>query len=136
VRFNVPVTTTNPEPELSPGEKALVLDAQTDDVSFVWVLIDLGLRENPPSRPDWRPGAHEIGLAFDALERLHRLGLIDVGRIEYVDGGPPGRLAPVRHVAEPLAEVRQRVEEEVAAARQPTDWEFSCWVVATKRVTD
>lgn len=69
----MPVT-TDPEPDLSPGEQALLLDAQTGDVSFVWVLIDLGLRENPPSSPDWRPGPHEIGSAFEALERLHSRG--------------------------------------------------------------
>jgi hypothetical protein len=49
MRFNVPLTT---DTELSPDEQALLLDAQTDDVSFGWVLIDIGLRENPPSSPD------------------------------------------------------------------------------------
>jgi hypothetical protein len=112
------------------------LDAQTDDVSFVWVLNDLGLRRNPPNSPDWRPGMQEIDAAFSALARLHALGLIEVGRNEYVDGGPPGRVASVRHVAEPLAVVRKRVEAEVAAAREPSDWEFSCWVVATQQATD
>lgn len=131
----MPVT-TDPEPRLSPGEQALLLDAQTDDVSFVWVLIDLGLRGNPPSSPDWRPGVQEIDSAFNTLERLHALGLIEVGRTEYVDGGAPGGVAPVRHVAEPLAVVRQRVEAEVAAASEPGDWEFSCWVVATQQATD
>ena len=135
LRFNVPVT-TDPEPDLSPGEQALLLDAQTDDVSFVWMLIDLGLRENPPSSPLWLPGPHEIGSAFEALERLHSRGLIEVGRVEYTDGGPPGRVASVRHIAEPLAVVRQRVEAEVAAATQPTDREFSCWVVAAHRAAD
>jgi hypothetical protein len=48
--------TTDSEADLSPGELVLLRDAETDDVSFVWVLIDLGLRENPPSSPDWRPG--------------------------------------------------------------------------------
>jgi hypothetical protein len=131
VRFNVLVT-TGPEPKLSLGEQALLLDAQTDDVSFGWVLIDLGLRGNPPRSPDRRPGAHEIDAAFDALERLQSRGLITVGRIEYLDGGPRGRVAPVRHVAEPIALVRQRVEAAVAAARQSTDWESCCWVVSTQ----
>jgi hypothetical protein len=124
--------TTDSEADLSPGELALLQDAETDDVSFVWVLIDLGLRENPPSSPDWRPGSSEIESAFRALERLQSRGLIDVGRLEYVDGGPPGRVTPLRHVAEPLAAVRQRVEAEIASARRPDDWEFSCWVVATR----
>jgi hypothetical protein len=70
------------------------------------------------------------------LERLHERGLIDVGRIVYVDGGPPGRVAPVRHIAEPLSVVRERVEAEIASADQPTDWEFSCWVVAAKGRAD
>jgi hypothetical protein len=74
VRFNVPVT-TDPEPDLTPGEQVLLLDAQTDDVSFVWVLIDLGLRSSPPTSPNWRPGAHEIDSAFRALERLYARGL-------------------------------------------------------------
>ena len=135
MRFNRLVT-TDPEADLSPSELTLLRDSQTDDVSFVWVLIDLGLRENPPSSPDWRPGSLEIDSAFQALERMHDQGLIEVGRVEYQAGGPPGRAAPVQHVAEPLDVVRQRVEAEVAAARQPTDWEFSCWVVATQRAAD
>ena len=132
VRFNVRVPTTDPESELSPGEQALLQDSETDDVAFVWVLVHLGLRRNPPSSPDWRPSAHEIDKAFKSLERLHGRGLIDVGRIEYLDGGPPGRVPPVRHLAEPLAVVQQRVKAEVAAASQPSDWEFACWVVATQ----
>lgn len=132
--FNLPMTTDS-EPDLSPGERALLRDAQTDDVSFVWVLIDLGLLENPPSSPDWRPGAPEIDSAFHALGRMHSRGLIAVGRIEYTDGGPPGRVAPVRHISEPLDAVRQRVEAEIASARQSTDWESSCWVVGTHRAT-
>jgi hypothetical protein len=95
--------------------------------SWTW-----GLRGNPPSSPDWRPGPSEIASAFRALRRLHSRGLIDVGRLEYLDGGPPGRVAPLRHVPEPLADVRQRVEDEIASALRPNDWEFSCWVVATR----
>jgi hypothetical protein len=91
MRFNVPLTT---DTELSPDEQALLLDAQTDDVSFGWVLIDIGLRENPPSSPDGLPGPQEIGSAFEALERLHSRGLIEVGRIEYRDGGSLGRVPP------------------------------------------
>lgn len=117
--------------DLSDGELALVQDAGSDDVAFVWVLIHLGLRGNPPSRPDWRPGPREIESAFATLERLGSRGLVEVGRVEYIDGGPPGRVAPVRHVAEPLAVVRERVEDAVASAREPMDWEFSCWVVST-----
>lgn len=112
--------TTDPGADLSPSELTLLRDARKDDVSFVWVLIDLGLRGNPPSDPDWRPGEHELDAAFHALERLHQRGLIDVGRIEYRDGGPPGRDAPVRHIPESLAAVRQRVEAAIESAHQPT----------------
>jgi len=92
--------------------------------------------ENPPSSPDWLPGHRDIDSAFEALERLHSQGLIEVGRVEYRDGGPPGRVAPVRHIAEPLVVVRQRVEAEVAAETQSSDWEFSCWEVAAHRASD
>jgi hypothetical protein len=34
-----------------------------------------------------------------------------------------------------LSAVRERVEAEIASAGQPTDWEFSYWVVATKGKT-
>jgi hypothetical protein len=116
---------------LTAGELALLRDAESDDVAFSWVLIDLGLMGNPPSSPDWQPSDHVIDAAFAALQRLHERGLIEVGRIEYVDGGPPGRVAPVRHVAEPLSVVRQRVAADIASASEQTDWEFSCWVVGT-----
>ena len=100
----------------------------------MWVLIDLGLRGNPPSQPDWRPGPSEIGSAFATLERLRSRGLVEVGRVEYSMAAHRGRVAAVRHVAEPLAVVRERVEDAVASASGPTDWEFSCWVVATPGV--
>ena len=116
--------------DLSDHEIALVQDARSDDVAFVWVLIHLGLRVNPPSRPDWRPDPSEIESAFATLERLASRGLVEVGRVEHIDGGAPGHVASVRHVAEPLAVVGERVEEAVALASGPTDWEFSCWVVA------
>jgi hypothetical protein len=35
---------------------------------------------------------------------------IDRHVVECGDGGPPGRLAPVQHIAEPLAVLRKRVE--------------------------
>jgi hypothetical protein len=110
---------THSEPDLSPAELALLRDAEADDVSFVWVLISLDLRDNPPSNPARRPGQSEIDSAFHALERLHSRGLINVGRIEYEDGGPSGRVAPVRHIAEPLSVVRQRVEAELRQRVSP-----------------
>lgn len=125
---------TDSEQGLTPGELTLLRDAETDDVSLGWVLIDLGLRGNPPS-PDWRP-ERVLDDAFTALERLHERGLIEVGRIEYIDVGPPGRVAPVRHVAEPMDVVRERVESAIATAAEDTDWEFTCWVVATNDRAD
>jgi hypothetical protein len=63
------------------------------------------------------------------VERLVNGGLAVLGRIEYVDGGSPGRLAPVRHVVEPLDLVRQRVEQAISGP----DWEYACWLVNTDR---
>ena len=111
---------------LTPGELALLEDAATDDVSFLWVLIDLGLRGNPPESPK-PPSRDAVMTAFGSLETLVARGLIAVGRTEYIDQGPPGRVAPLRHVAEPLGDVLERV---LAAVDGP-DWEHSCWVVAT-----
>lgn len=118
---------------LTPGELEILVDGLTDDVAFVWVLIHLGIRTNPAPTPDWAPGASDLHEAFDSLRRLSELGLIRVGRIEFVDGGPPGRLAPVRHVAEAMDVVVSRVQTSVKTARVSDDWEFSCWVVNTDR---
>lgn len=67
--------------------------------------------------------------AKTSLSRLLELGLVEVGHVEYMDGGPLGRIAPVHHVAEPLDVVKERVTR---AATQLGDWEHSCWVVATQ----
>ena len=66
--------------------------------------------------------------AFAALDRFSQAGFVSVGHLEYLDGGPPGRLAPVTHVQEPIGEVKIRVVE---ACAHGTDWEWSCWVVNT-----
>ena len=39
---------TPSELTLSDGEVASLIDGLTDDVSFEWTLIDLGIRSNPP----------------------------------------------------------------------------------------
>jgi hypothetical protein len=114
--------------DLSDGEIELLIDGLTDDVAFLWVLIDLGLRGNPPERPG-PPTTPQVDAAFVALDRLSAAGLVRVGRMEYIDGGPPGRVAPVKHVAEPIDEVRARVAR---ACLGGTDWEWSCWVVNTR----
>lgn len=113
--------------ELSGGEADVLIDGLSDDVAFVWVLIHLGLRGNPPSDPG-PPRGPEVGAALQALDTLSRAGLLKVGRVEYVDGGPPGRVAPVKHVVEPMDEVAARVH---AAVRSGSDWEWSCWAVNT-----
>lgn len=116
--------------DLTAGERELLADADSDDVSFGWVLIHLGIRGNPPAHPRWRPSEQDLEQAFASLSGLVQRGLIKVGRIEYLDGGAPGRIAPVRHIEEPLDAVRVRVSEAVRLAAEPEDWEFSCWVVA------
>lgn len=121
------------DPKLTPGEVDLLIDGLSDDVAFVWVLIHLGIRANPPPRPDWIPSDLELSAAFASLRRLVEAGLMCLGRIEYVDGGPPGRLAPVRHVAEEFDVVVGRVGAAVRDARDETDWAFSCWAVNTDR---
>jgi hypothetical protein len=113
---------------VSDGEAELLIDGLSDDVALVWVLVHLGLRGNPPDteRP---PTSDAIGQAFGHLDRLSGLGLIRVGRMEYVDGGAPGRISPVRHVEEPIKDVRARVQQRCDSG---VDWEWSCWVVNTE----
>ncbi|WP_291036490.1 hypothetical protein [Herbiconiux sp.] len=115
------------ETALTEGELALLRDAEIDDVHTVSMLFDLGLIESTKDRPT--PDA--VSAAFESLARLLDLGLIRVGRLENSDGGPDGRLAPVRHVAEPLDVVHARVTTAIAAAQEPSDWWFASWVVAT-----
>jgi hypothetical protein len=114
-------------PDVTEGEAALLVDGLRDDVSFSWVLIHLGLRGNPPPDPS-PPTAQVIEAAFETIERLVGAGLVTTGRLEYIDGGPPGRAAPFRHVAESLDLVRQRVERTATA---DDGWEWSCWTVNT-----
>jgi hypothetical protein len=116
---------------LSDGDVELLVAGLDDDIALVWVLIHLGIRTNPPTTPDWRPCNNQLAEAFRALDRLLGLGLIEIGRIEYIDEGPPGRVAPVRHVREDQAVVRSRVEDAVASAQSDQDWAYSCWVVNT-----
>ena len=85
---------------------------------------------------DRPPTAAELDLIFLSLERLSSAGLVAIGHTEYLDGGPSGRFGPVRHVAEALSSVRQRVEAactEVGATFGRPDWEYSCWLVNTDR---
>ena len=102
-------------------------DGASDDVAFVWVLVHLGIGANSPDRSG-PPTVSEVERAFVVLDRLSQLGLVDVGKMSYIDGGPSGRVAPVKHVREPLPDVRERV---LAAVVGGGDWEFSCWVIST-----
>lgn len=113
--------------DLNDSEVELLIDGLTDDVAFVWVLIHLGLRGNPSAEAG-PPSAEQVDAAFAALDRMAGAGLLRIGRMEYIDGGPPGRVAPAKHVEEPTDDVRARV---VQACLSGVDWEWSCWVVNT-----
>lgn len=121
-----------PDEGLSSPEARLLIEGLDDDISFDWALIRLGLRANPPvvNEP---PAPDIIDSAFGTFDRLDSAGLIAVGRTEYVDPKvPPGTVAPVRHVAEPLDLVRARVHEACASASDWSEWAYSCWVVNTE----
>jgi hypothetical protein len=113
--------------DLSQHEVELLIDGLTDDIAFVWVLIHLGIRPDPPTDPG-PPSASDVHTAFSTLDRLSLAGLVKVGHMEYLDRGPPGRVAPVTHVEEPIAQVKSRV---LTACSSGSDWEWSCWVVNT-----
>ena len=115
------------DPGLAPGEIELLIDGLSDDVAFVWVLIHLGIRANPPTSPD-PPSIADVDSAFSTLKKMTQRGLVKVGHIEYLDGGPPGTLAPVKHVEDPLPDVKDAV---LHALESGSDWEWSCWVVNT-----
>lgn len=121
--------------DLTASELELLADGVTDDVSFDMSLIHLGLRDNPPARNE-PPSLAQIDAAFRSYERLISAGLLRLGRVQYIDGGPPGRVAPVEHIAEPLAQVRARVEEACRSASDWGDWAFSCWSVNTDEGDD
>jgi len=121
------------ERNLTSDELDLLIDGLSDDISFLWVLIHLVIRTNPPPTSDWAPSEKDLHDVFDSLKRLTDLGLIRVGRIEYVDRGPPGRPAPVEHITEDLDVVRSRVELAVRTASVSDDWAYSCWIVNSEK---
>lgn len=114
-------------PVLTPGEVALLTDGLSDDVAFVSVLIHLGIRGNPPENPE-PPSADDVGTAFAVLGGLMQRGLVKVGHMEYLDGGPPGRVAPVKHVEDPIELAKAAA---LGACASGLGWEWSCWVVNT-----
>lgn len=121
------------ETSLTPGEKNILVDGLSDDVAFGWVLIHLGIRANSPATPGWWPSEVDVATAFGILRKMVEADLVRVGRLEYVDDGPSGRVAPVRHVAEEPAASEQRVLDAVRAKDDPQVWEFACWVVNTEK---
>ena len=114
-------------PDLTPGAMELLIDGLTDDVPFVWVLIHFGIRANPSTEPG-PPSTNDVELAFSLLKTMTQRGLIKVGRLKYVDGGLPGRFAPVKHFEDPLEEAKRSV---LSACEFGSNWEWSCWVVTT-----
>ncbi len=119
------------QPDLTKGELGILMDGLTDDVSFGMALIHLEVRGNTPGR-DNPPSVVQIDAVFRSYSRLIEAGLLKLGKLQYVDGGPPGRVAPVEHVEEPAAIVRSRVETACRSATGWGDWAFSCWTVNTK----
>lgn len=118
------------QPNLPNGELQLLIDGLTDVVSFDMALLHLGLRGNPPDRSE-PPNTAQIEVAFRRFEGLLTGGLIQLGRMQYVDGGPPGRVAPVEHIEERFQDVRSRVKEACRTAEDWGDWAFSCWTANT-----
>jgi hypothetical protein len=116
---------------LTAGETELLIGGLSDDVSFSWALIHLGIRPNPPL-VDKPPGGDAIVAAFESFERLVAGGLVKLAMIEYVDPRQPaGTVAPVRHVEEQVHVVKERVEQACKDARKWDEWAFSCWLVNT-----
>ena len=117
---------------LTEGETRLLIDGLSDDVAFVWALIDLGIRANPPvvdeppstgtrSLPPLGASSVWLVVAWSGSEES-----------EYVNPAQPaGTVAPVKHVEEALQAVRERVERACHVAESNSDWAFSCWLVNT-----
>ncbi|WP_395638960.1 hypothetical protein [Pseudolysinimonas sp.] len=119
---------------LTPGERELLSAAEDDEIDVSWACIHLGVRSNGPPSPI-RATPEEIDACFVSLKRLNDLGLISVGRMEYVDGGPPGRVAPVHHVSEPIDLVKGRVLDVARTAVDAWEWAFSAWIVLRESET-
>jgi hypothetical protein len=111
---------------LTEAEIELLIDGLTDYVDFGFALTHLGIRSNPPGPPS----DADVDLAFAALGRMSERGLIRVGHMEYDDGGPPGRLAPIHHVEDPLSVAKSSVLE-VLTKLGSDDWRWNCWVENT-----
>ncbi len=119
---------TEPNPSLTAGALDMLIEGLDDDVSLDWALIRLGILQDvrlPPTQ-------QQIADAFATFDVLIAAGLISLGRVEYVDATtPPNSVAPVRHVPEPAAIVRERVEHACSTATRHDEWAYSCWVVTS-----
>jgi hypothetical protein len=121
-----------PQNALTRGEVEILIDGLSDDVSFQWALIHLGIHGNPRAEKA-PPSTEEIAAAFASFERLVAGGLAKLGRIESVGPAPPpGSLASVKLVQEPIRDVRERAERECRSAKHSSDWTFCCWLVNTE----
>jgi hypothetical protein len=117
--------------DITRDEAALLIGGLSDDIAFVWALIHLRLRRNDGT--DGVPTDELVDAAFAHFDRLLERGLIRIGRVVYADANQPaGTVAPVKHVSEPVDEVRRRVMAACArAAAGQSDWEWACWIVNT-----
>lgn len=120
-----------PHEQLSPGEIEILIDGESDDVAFDWVLIHLGIHTNAGDRPG-PPTVDEALAAIAAVEGLVTAGLVRIGRVEYIDGGPPGRFGPIKHVSEPVDVVRRRVVSHLQSGDLSDEWRWLLWVVNTE----
>lgn len=81
---------------------------------------------NPPETPG-APTLAEVDAAFAVLGGMSERGLIKVGHMEYDDGGPPGRLASIHLVEDPLPVAKGAVLDGLGS----DDWRWNCWVENT-----
>jgi hypothetical protein len=126
------LVTSLPYGALTTGEVQILIDGLSDEVSFTWALVHLGVRANPPAR-DTPPSPDEIAAAFASFERLVTGGFARLGRMEAVGKGQPGWPTPARHIEEPIRDVRERVDRVCRRARAWSDWAFCCWLVNTEK---
>jgi hypothetical protein len=135
----VRVTLAADESGLSAEQLTLLIDggSGSGDVSFVWALTHLAIRENPDPRYPEPPTPDEIDTAFAQFDRLVAAGLVKVGRLDILSRDDRGRQV-VEHVEEPMAIVRERVERacrDATLESKPGDiwneWAFSCWLTDT-----
>jgi hypothetical protein len=117
---------SNPEP-LTEGEVAILVDGLSDEVGFIYVMHHLGFGAYVGAGPG-AERSRAVQSAIDSLRRLVDRGLVLVGYTQYVDGGPPGRLAPYEHVSESPDDVWRRLRSD-SLSTEPGALDWSCWCV-------